>query len=232
MGVGISKGPSTTETSSTSDILSQLFSQLTNTSNTSNASTTGSTTESGTTSGGTSGTTSRNLAPQQYQMLPQLSSLIQQLATDPKSFVAPSQEAAREEVNGNYSGVGDALRQQFMTGGGGGGSGKYGKAALQSDLARRGALSQADVTANANAAMLPLTAAQMMQQFLGIDFGSSTNSNSTATSTGGTQSAQSSTGTDTGSVDTTGSSSSDRQVDQKGKSSQGWGFGASVAPFA
>lgn len=106
-----------------------------------------------------------------------------------------------------------------MSNAGGGASGKYGKAALSTDLARRGELSKVDNSFNQQAAALPLTAAQLMQQFLGMDFGETTQGASTGTTaaTGTTAT----TGTGTSTTATSGESTTDREVEEKNKTKSG-----------
>jgi hypothetical protein len=216
MSFGISKGGSETSSSNSNETLSNLFSSLQQTLSTGTS--TGSTTQNGS----TSGSNRRVVSQDQSQIGTQLAQLLKNISADPKSFVAPSQNAAREEVNGNYSGVGDSLREQFLAGGGGGQSGKYGKAALASDLARRSSLSKVDNDAAIEASKLPLTAAQLMQQFLGIDYGYDTSGSSTggSTSTGTT--------TEAGTSNTSGTTDQTRVVDTTGKTNKGIGFNAGI----
>lgn len=140
--------------------------------------------------GTSNGTTSRVLTPEQLQSQSQLTQIIHALATNPQQFLAPAQSQARNQVNDNFSGLGDSLRQQFMGNPGGGGSGKYGTAALQGDLARRKALSDVDTTFNVEGSQLPLTAANLSTQLLGMNMGT--------TSTGTTSNTGSTTGKTTG----------------------------------
>ncbi len=195
MSFGVSAGHDST--SSTMDqLVSQLFGQKTNTTQT----------QTGTTTGGTSGSTSKVLSPYQQAVQPQLFQIIQALSKNPQQFLAPQQGRARNQVNEDYAGTPDALREQFLSGGGGEGSGKYGKAVLSSDLARRGKLADVDSSFAGQAAQLPLTAAQLAQQFLGLNFGETNNGTTEATSTGGAA----------GTVDTTGSSSSSTTGNESG----------------
>ena len=73
---------------------------------------------------GQTGTTSRVLTPEQLAAQTQLTQVIHALATNPEQFLAPSQNKARNDVNSNYSGLADSLRQQFMANPGGGSTGK------------------------------------------------------------------------------------------------------------
>jgi hypothetical protein len=136
------------------------------------------------------GEQSRILTPEQLQAQSQITQLIHALATNPDQFLAPAQNQARNQVNENYSGVADNLRQQFLGNTGGGGSGKYGTAALQSDLARRGDLSKVDTTFATEKSQLPFTAAGLAQQLLSMNMGTKTTAtgtntgNQTTTSTG------------------------------------------------
>jgi hypothetical protein len=137
---------------------------------------TGNSTESGTS------TTNRNLTPFQTQLQgPVYAQLMQQLQ-DPSKTVEPFRVAARNRVNANYTGLGDQLRQQFLTTGGGA-SGKYGRATLQYDLARRGALSDVDQQAQQSAAGNQFSWAQIANQLLGMNFGSTTTGSGTSSGT-------------------------------------------------
>jgi hypothetical protein len=147
-----------------SSLLSQLFSQQ----------------------GSQSGTTARVLTPEQQQAQTQLTQTIHALATNPQQFLAPAQNQGRNDVNDNYSGLADSLRQQFLGTPGGGGSGKYGSAALQGDLARRKQLSDVDSSFAQQGAMLPVTAAGLSQNLLGMNMGQ-TSTGSTSTSGSSTQ---------------------------------------------
>ncbi len=186
-------------------LISQLFSQAT----------TGNSAGTTNTSGATSDTTAKVLSPEQQKAQGSISQVIQALTKNPQAFLAPAQNQARNNVNENYGGVADSLRQQFMGGTGGGASGKYGTAALRSDLARRGQLSGVDSTFASEAAMLPVTAAGLAQNLLGVNMGT--------TSTGKTAGTGST--TQTGTSTTTGQSSG--TVDQTSKGNQsGTGFQA------
>ena len=151
-------------------------------------------------SGTTNGTTSRVLTPDQLASQSQLTQIIHSLATNPSQFLAPAQNEARNQVNDNYSGLTDSLRQQFMANPGGGSSGKYGQAALQGDLARRSALSNVDTTFATEGSQLPLTAANLSEQLLGMNMGTTSSGTTANTGTSGSTSA--------GSSNTSGSSGS------------------------
>jgi hypothetical protein len=125
----------------------------------------------GTTTGGEQ---NRILSPEQLQAQSQITQLIHALATNPDQFLAPAHSDARNQVNDNYAGVSDSLRQQFLGNPGGGGSGKYGTVATQADLARRGALSNVDTSFAQEKSQLPLTAAQLSQQLLNMNMGTKT----------------------------------------------------------
>lgn len=140
-------------------------------------------------SGSQSGTTTRVLTPEQLAAQTQLTQIIHALATNPDQFLAPAKNNARNDVNENYAGLADSLRQQFMGTTGGGGSGKFGTSVLSADLARRKSLSDVDTTFDLAKSSAPLTAAQLSQQLLGMNFGT--------TSTGTTENRGSSTGVDT-----------------------------------
>ena len=140
--------------------------------------------------GSQTGTTSRVLTPEQLAAQTQLTQVIHALATNPEQFLAPSQNKARNDVNSNYSGLADSLRQQFMANPGGGSTGKYGTAALSSDLARRKSLSDVDTTFDVAKASAPITAANLSTQLLGMNMGT--------TSAGTTQNTGTSSGVNTG----------------------------------
>lgn len=202
----MSFGASTSNTSGNTDttaLLNQLFNQVSNQSQTG---TTGeSSTGSTTTSGQTAAQTAKTLSPEQQAAESNVSNVSNQLSTNPQSFIAPAQDLAREQVNQNYAGLGDSLRQQFLSGEGGS-SGKYGTAALAGDLARRAQLSSVDTQAAAEAPALSITGANLSQGLLNTDLGQT----STGTQTGGTQASGTQAGTSTGSgtTSTTGGSSS------------------------
>jgi hypothetical protein len=120
------------------------------------------------------GSTQRTLTPDQLAAQTQLTQIIHALSTNPQQFLAPAQNQARNQVNDNYSGLADSLRQQFMANPGGGSSGKYGQAALQGDLARRRSLSDVDTGFAEQQAAAPLTAAQLSEQLLGMNMGTTT----------------------------------------------------------
>jgi len=224
MSFGISKGGSENSTSNMSELVNQLFNQFTSSTNTGTS--TGTTTNSGGSQGTSAGSRERSLTPYQQQVQPQLFKIMQAMATDPKSFLAPAQNAGREDVNANYSRASDMIRQQFMSNATGNGGGKQGKAAVMSDLARRGDLSKVDNSFAQQAAQMPVTAAQLMQQFLGMDFGEKTSGVTSGTNTGVSTSTGST--TDTGTVSTTGGSTSTREVDQRGRTTRGVGFNVGI----
>lgn len=149
-------------------------------------------------SGTSDSTTAKTLTPDQMQAQTQISQLIHALATNPDQFLAPAQNDARNQVNSNYSGVSDSLRQQFLANPGGGGSGKYGMAATQSDLARRGALSNVDTAFAEQKSQLPVTAAQLSQQLLNTNMGSTTTGATNNTGTQNDTKTETSTGSDNG----------------------------------
>lgn len=140
---------------------------------------------SGSTTGQTSGTTSRTLTPFQTQLQAPVYAQIMQQLQDPSAGVEPFRVAARNKVNANYTGLADSLRQQFFSTGGGG-SGKYGQAVLQGDLARRGALSNVDQQAQESAAANQINWQQLAQGLLGMNFGSTSSGSSSGTSQGDT----------------------------------------------
>ncbi len=131
--------------------------------------------------------TNRNLLPEQAQTAPDIFATLHRYLMDPQAAVNPARLAARNQVNQNYSGLADRVRQKFLTTGGGG-SGKSGQAMLQGELGRTGALSTVDQAAQEQAATLPLTATQLAEAFLGINLGEKTdvNQQQSGTSSGST----------------------------------------------
>lgn len=127
--------------------------------------------------------TNRNLTPFQSASQAPLFNYISSLMTNPSATIAPFQNQARNDVNSNYNGLSDSLRQQFMSTGGGS-SGKYGMAQTQGTLARVGQLSNVDNQFQQTAAQLPLQASQIMESLLGMNFGSTTNASQTGTQSG------------------------------------------------
>jgi hypothetical protein len=132
------------------------------------------------------GTTTRTLTPDQLAAQTQLTQIIHALATNPQQFLAPAQNKGRNDVNDNYSGLADSLRQQFMGTTSGGSSGKFGTAALAGDLARRKSLSDVDQSFATQAAQAPLTAASLSENLLGMNMGQSTTGVTTGGSSGTT----------------------------------------------
>ena len=166
--------------------ISALANQPTNTS--SNFSNSGTTSSTGTSS------TARTLTPYQQQLQGPLFGLVNNLLQNPQQYTAPYQTAARDQVNGNYSGLADSLRQQFLSTGGGS-SGKYGTAMTAGNLQRVGNLSNVDTTFAQTNAELPLTAESLGQNLLNMNFGQTSNTNQTGTaSSSGTQQTKTSQG--------------------------------------
>ncbi|HLG99820.1 MAG TPA: hypothetical protein VKX49_26155 [Bryobacteraceae bacterium] len=89
---------------------------------------------------------------------------------NPQSTVQPFQQQAANQINQNYNGLADSLRQQFLSTGGGS-SGKYGMALAQANLQRAGQLAGNDTSFQQTAASLPLEASQIAQALLGMNFG-------------------------------------------------------------
>lgn len=137
-------------------------------------------------------TTARNLLPGQSASASDIFSVLHNYMMNPQAAVNPSRMAARDQVNRNYAGLADRVRQQFLTTGGGA-SGKAGQAQLQGELARSGEVANVDNAAAQQAAALPLTAAGLAEQFLGINLGQTTTGNElTNTTNSGTSSGSSS----------------------------------------
>lgn len=151
-----------------------------------NTTTSGSSNSSGNASQAGTGTTTRNLTPYQDQLQSPLFKLISGLMTNPQATIAPFQNQARENVNQNYSGIGDTLRKKFLSTGGGE-SGKFGDALIGSDVSRRSDLSKVDNDYSQLGAQLPITAAGLAQQFLGQNFGQTTTNSQVGNSTNQSQ---------------------------------------------
>ena len=224
MSFGINKGGSETSNSSTDELIKQIFGQSTTSSSTGSSTSAGTSTQAQ--SGTSEGQSSRVLTPEQQAVSPTIANVILSLSKNPEQFFAPSQAAARNEVNDNYAGVEGTLRDQFLTGGGGGRSGRYGRAVMDTELARRGALSDVDTAYRIEGAKAPLTAAQLAQQFLGINFGEKTSSTNSGVATGTNQTTANT--NDLSSVISSGTSTTDRQVDQEGKTKKGMGFNLGI----
>lgn len=135
----------------------------------------------------TTGSVSKTLSPYQAQIQPSIFQTLQQYMLNPQEAVNPARMAARNQVNNDYSGLANQVRQQFLTTGGGA-SGKAGEAELQGSLGEAGALANVDNSAAQQAAALPLTAEQLAAQFLGINMGQ------TSTGTSNTSGSSSSSG--------------------------------------
>lgn len=157
---------------------------------------------SGTTANQSNGAVNKTLSSEQAAIQPSIYSVLQNYMMNPQAAVNPARMAARNQVNNDYSGLADQVRQQFMTTGGGS-SGKAGQAQLQGDIGQAGALANVDNSAAQQAAALPLTAEQLAAQFLGINMG------------------QTSSGSATGQTANQGTSSSNTS-----------GFSASVSPLS
>ena len=138
-------------------------------------------------SGSTTGSSTQESSPYQQALQSPLFSTIKSLMTNPMQTVAPLIQQAKNSITSSYSGAADALRQKFMSTGGGK-SGKYGTGVLQSQIGQQGDLAGADVQGAASAAQLPLSAASLGTNLLGLNEGqsyagaSSGNQNTTGTS--------------------------------------------------
>lgn len=133
---------------------------------------------------GQTGGLSRTFAPGTGALPSTFAGYLQKLFTNPESAVQPAQTQARNQVNQNYTGAADALRQQFMSGSGA--SGKNGLAQTQLQVGRAGALSDVDQAAATQAASMPMTAASLATQLLGATSGASTTGTSTTQQLGAT----------------------------------------------
>lgn len=142
----------------------------------------------GTTSG-TSATSATKL-PDQLATAPDIFAVLHKYLTDPQSAVNPARMQARNQVNSDFAGSADRIRQKFLTTGGGG-SGKSGRAILDSELARSGKLADVDNSAAVEAAQLPLSATQLAEAFLGINMGQSSTGDQTTTQSGTSTGSQS-----------------------------------------
>lgn len=129
------------------------------------------------TSGSTN--TQRTLTPYQSAIQAPLFSYISNLMTNPGAAIAPFQVQARNNVNANYNGLADSLRQQFLGSTGGGGSGKFGMALASGNLKRLSQLSDVDNQFAQTAAQLPLQASSIAQALLGMNFGQTTDTSAT-----------------------------------------------------
>ncbi len=129
---------------------------------------------------GTANTTANKL-PTQLATAPDIFATLHNYLQNPQAAVNPARMAARSQVNQNYSGLPDRVRQKFLTTGGGG-SGKSGQAILAGETGRAGALANVDQEAQQQAAELPLTATQLAEAFLGINMGQNTTTTGSGTS--------------------------------------------------
>jgi hypothetical protein len=132
--------------------------------------------------------TQRTLTPYQTALQPSLFNYVQQLMTPGGATAAlqPFQQQALDST-----GLADMLRQQFM-GTGGGNSGKFGSALVQGNLQRLGALQGVNTQFAQEASALPLSAASLASNLLGMNFGQTSSSSGTS-STSGTSTGSSST---------------------------------------
>ena len=130
-------------------------------------------------SGSTTATQSKTLTPYQSALQSPLFQTIQNLMTNPMQTIAPLVTQAKNNIVGQYKGVSNQLRQQFMGTPGGGASGKYGTGQLAADLGERSDLSNADIQGAATASQLPLSAANIAEGLLGLNFGQTASGTST-----------------------------------------------------
>lgn len=128
-----------------------------------------------------SSTSRRNLTPYQDAIQGPLFDYISKLFTDPNTVTQPFRESARNQVNQNYSGLADTLRQQFMGTTGGGQSGKFGSALATGQLQRLGQLSNVDNSFAQQNAQLQQGAAGIAQNLLGMDFGRTVDTTASST---------------------------------------------------
>jgi hypothetical protein len=145
---------------------------------------------SGNTSQSGTSTTTRNLTPYQSALQSPLSNLLGNMIANPMQYLQPYETAAINQNNSTYSGLANTLAQQFLQTGGGS-SGKYGTALAQGDIARLSGNANIASNFQQQAASLPLTAANLANSFLGQNFGQTTTSGSTS-STSGSQNTSSS----------------------------------------
>lgn len=141
-------------------------------------------TYSGTQNYGSTQTYGRTLTPFQSQLQSPLFSTITNLMQNPQAYLQPFQTQARNQVNANYSGLADTLRQKFLSTGGGS-SGKYGLALAGGETARLGDLSNVDTNFAQQAASLPITAGvPAATSLLGMNFGGTSSTSGSDTSSG------------------------------------------------
>lgn len=133
-------------------------------------------------SSGTS-TTTKNLSDFQKAIEPDLYGYGLGLIKNPSQYIDPIRKAATAQINQNYSSAPSGIAQKMLAYGGSK-SGKFGKAMVQSELAR-----YSDIN-NLNGQLAPLTmqqqnfGANLLQQMLGLNYGSTTTNNNTATNSG------------------------------------------------
>lgn len=137
--------------------------------------------KSGSTTGQQQGQVSKTLSAEQAAIQPSIFRTLQNYMLNPQAAINPARMAARNQVNNDYSGLANQVRQQFLTTGGGA-SGKAGEAQLQGSLGQAGALANVDSAAAQQAAALPLTAEQLAAQFLGINMGQTSSGTESGTS--------------------------------------------------
>lgn len=141
---------------------------------------------SGTNSTAGSSTRRRILTPGQESLNSTLTGTALDRIENPAAAVAPLRVATRENINANFAGVPDALRAKYGTTGGA--SGKLGRAARESEIARAGALSGADSDFNRLILQLQDSGIGLGERLLSQNFGEeATNTGSTAYSQHGQQ---------------------------------------------
>lgn len=136
---------------------------------------------------------SQNLTPYQQSLQAPLFNTVSTAMSNPSAITAPAENTAINQVNDNYSGLSQSLRQQFLQTGGGQ-SGKYGLALASANQNRLSNISGVQNQFAQTNATLPLSVASLAGNLLGMNFGGTTSSTgSSASSSSGSSSGSSST---------------------------------------
>jgi hypothetical protein len=136
----------------------------------------------------TSSSVTKNLTPFQSALQSPLFNYITNLlSADPSTIAKPYQTAAANDINANYTGLADTLRNKFLATGGGD-SGKYGLAVAQGEQQRLSDLSTSDSDILTSVLGQRAGAAELGSTLLGQDFGSTSSSDTSGQENGSSSS--------------------------------------------
>lgn len=125
----------------------------------------------------------RVLRPEQEGLVGPVSGYANRLLTDPAAGLEPIRAGMRNTVNSSFSGVDAGLRDKMLASGGSA-SGKYGKAVLGADLARRGALAGVDTDVAQMILQQQNQGASLAERLLSVPFEQEVSGSNTGTMAG------------------------------------------------